>query len=852
MVGQNRRQVRRILLLCLLSFSSFAPALTIVQGDIRVQALTDNVIRLEKKGPKGFEDRSTFHVIQRNDFAPDVRLIQLPHQVRVESDRWTLSMPKDAKELSEVKLVDKQGNTLYKVDGKESNSVWLPEPGRVPKAWAFADKPRIVPPPYPGYVKLLDQPNCGWDLGNDAQDVYIFIPNGSYANLRRAFLGLTGRTSMPPLYIFGLIDSRYYVYTEQTALQRIDDYRARKIPLDVLVIDTDWRVGASHGYGADPRYFPDLPRFFNAAKAKHVRTMFNDHPEPQAPTALDPKEIGYRYEGLSGLLKQGLDSWWYDRNWHVGLVEPLPSLRKEVWGMMLYRDVTLSVRQEQRPLIMANVDGIDNGYLNRPPNVAAHRFPIQWTGDTQARWPFLELAVENALISGVRGLNPYVHEDLGGHAFRPTRELYIRFVQFGALSPIMRLHCTKGETREPWAFGADAERIGRDYTNLRYRLLPLLYSSAREAYDTGLPIMRRLDLVYPSSEQTRRNDQYLLGRDLLVAPIIQSATQRPAPASAFEVEFFEGKNFEKSLSKTTATGIQFDWGMGSPSGVPEDDFSLRAVGKIGPLKGIKPYRLSLTADDGVRMWIDGKLVIDKWIPEDSVTTEADLTLDPSRSYDVKIEYFEATRNAVLKMGLREVTGGVRSVRDVWVPPGSWVDLWSGKRVVGPRVVSVSATLDQTPMFVRAGGLLVLAPEMQYTGQRPWDHMTIESFVTPNTSSSFELYEDDGETWFYQGWVGKNQVVSANHSASSSTVTIGAQAASSQSRVSSRSYSLRLHCPRAVAKVTVDGRTASWKVLKPSAKAFPLKGAGSAVDRVVQVELPKASAKKKRLVQVTWK
>ena len=93
--------------------------------------------------------------------------------------------------------------------------------------------------------------------------------------------------------------------------------------------------------------------------------MFNDHPEPQTATALDPKEIKYRWDGLKSLLDLGADVWWYDRNWSTHLHEPMPGISKEVWGQTVFHDVTARVRPNQRPLIMSNVEGIDIGF-DRP------------------------------------------------------------------------------------------------------------------------------------------------------------------------------------------------------------------------------------------------------------------------------------------------------------------------------------------------------------------------------------------------------------------------------------------------------------------------------------------------------
>ena len=218
-------------------------------------------------------------------------------------------------------------------------------------------------------------------------------------------------------------------------------------------------AGASTGYQPNTNLFPNLPRFFTAAHAKNVKVLFNDHPEPvhRKASGLDAEELSYRFNGLSGRLNDGLDVWWYDRNWMVALVPPVPNLRKEVWGMRLYHDTTARVRPEQRPLIMANVDGIDNGIRRRPMNVAAHRYPFQWTGDIGPGWEFLRRGVENAVYAGVQSAFPYLSEDLGGHTSNPTTEQYIRWIEYGAFSPVYRPHCTHNLERMPWAFGPEAE-----------------------------------------------------------------------------------------------------------------------------------------------------------------------------------------------------------------------------------------------------------------------------------------------------------------------------------------------------------------------------------------------------------
>ena len=245
--------------------------------------------------------------------------------------------------------------------------------------------------------------NGGWDLGNDAPDVYVFVPRGNYFTLRKDFLKLTGPTEMPPLFAFGAFDSRWYDYSEATALKQIDDYRAHQIPLDVLVVDTGWRQGASTGYQPNTNLFPNLRAVFPGSACEE-RPCFVQRPSRTADHQRDragPEGVELSFNGLSGLLNDGLDIWWYDRNWMGRLRAARAELAQGSLGDAALSRYTARVRPEQRPLIMANVDGIDNGIRKRPMDVAAHRFPIQWTGDIGPGYDFLRRAVENAVYSGV-------------------------------------------------------------------------------------------------------------------------------------------------------------------------------------------------------------------------------------------------------------------------------------------------------------------------------------------------------------------------------------------------------------------------------------------------------------------
>lgn len=744
-----------MLVLSGLAAAAYAAPTTFIEGNVRVQFLSPTLVRLELKGPKGFEDRPTFTVVERDWPGCKMTTKTAPGMTILSTPNLVVYIP-SGDTLEGIVVADSKLKALFHYDGaKPPAASFFPAPSSKPTSYVVSDSPRLIPSlwgatPAPASNTSF-QETSGWDTGNDAPDVYVFA-NTDYKKMRSEFLRLTGPTELPPLFAFGFIDSRWYRYSEQTALASIDEYRKRHIPLDMFVCDTDWRVNGSDGYQIATNYFPDMPRFIQEAHDRHVRLMFNDHPSPVT-KALDPKELETRWNGLTSLLNMGMDVWWYDRNWSTHLREPMPGIRPEVWGQALYHDITQRARPDQRPLIMTNVQGIDNGFWNYAPHPASHRYPMQWTGDTGGTWAFLNRCVENGVRSGVERLHAYVNDDLGGHTSPPTPELYVRYLEYGCLGPITRVHCTLGQSRMPWTFGPEAERIVPEYIKLRYRLLPTIYSAAHRNYEDGTPILQRCDLQWPTYKEAADDTQFLLGDDILVAPILQPMTPiaKAIPAGLLDgglkAEYFDNKNLEGDPKVVrTDPNVDFDWGDGSPMpDFPKDRFSIRWTGKLGPIAETASYNLQLNVDDGARLWIDGKLIIDSWKPNDNGIYETRLRFAKGSTHDVKLEYYEETGQAKIRLGWQKVVAPVsESKRTVWIPPGEWQDLWTGTRVVGPKKIVATASLEQMPMWFRCGGMIFTGPDMQYTGQKPLDPVTVNVILpTGDGTWTRTLYQDDG-------------------------------------------------------------------------------------------------------------
>jgi hypothetical protein len=845
-------------------------------GPIRVQALSPTLVRLELKGARGFEDRPTFHVVERSWPGARLQREDSPSGTWLRTHHWSVWIPREAQALQDVRVLDPQGQLL--VTGKEplTSSILLPAPGDQPQVWVLGDHPRLVPPtwgatPSPRVGCLAA--TSGWDLGNDAPDIYVFLPRGEYGHLRTEVLRLTGRTDMPPLYLFGGFHSRYFPYTDEGALSVIREYRERHFPLDVFMVDTDWREGASYGYKIHTRLFPDFQGFIEQAHRLGVRIGLNDHPKAMTQNALDPQEMEYRYTNLARFLWMGVDFWWFDRNWDVCLTGPLPVLCKEVWGMQVFRDMTHKAIPDRRPLIMANVDGIDDGIYLWPPDLASHRFAFQWTGDTLLGWEEMRRGVENILRAGVHSLVPYISEDIGTHEGIPSAEFYLRHWQFAVLSAVVRPHASRSIyfRREPWTFGPAVEALARHYLNMRYRLLPCFYAAARCQYDTGMPLLRRLDLLFPGAPEAAANDQYLLGEDLLVAPILdgepcnptvpQAWLRTPGGVPGLVLELFPNENLlGQAAFCRVDPQLDVHW-RGTQAKAPHP-FSARWKGRITPTR---PVQLGLWMEAGGRLYLDGQLIFDHWTQDQWIHSTCNhgldtLTLEAGHTYDLRVETRHGPGEALCQLFYRPMDlDAPPMARAVWVPPGEWIDAWTGSRHQGPTTIQVNPPPAVIPMFLRAGSLFPLAPEMQHTDAQPWDPITLEIYPHASRVARRELYEDDHWSTAYQrGECAKTRLTARQEARKQLiTVTIGRRVGRYQGARPDRAWVLRLHRSpdiRCFTEVDLDGVPISDWSLEPMGPApTPFQLRGPALDApVLEVHLPPGPGAQARTVRIRYR
>ena len=827
-----------------------------VFGDIRVQILSPTLVRLEVKGPGGFEDRKTFHIVNRTDW-PGAAVTETSANgtAVITCSNFEIRLPETASSLAEVSIL-RDGGRTWQFTGLPENKVALPDPDVAVDFFEIADTPRVVPSEA-GFTPSESTDNNGWDLSNDADDLYVFMPDAetqqaASRQLRQDFVDLTGKSEMLPLQAFGAWDSRWYAYNTETALAQIDSYHNRNLPLDMLVIDTDWRDSSGGtGYNINTTLFPDMSEFINLAHRKGVGLMFNDHPEPTTTNGvsnnvLNADEINFRFSNLTNILKLGVDAWWYDRNWWT-TIQPIEGFTHEVIGAAVYADAFHSVYPNRRLLMMSNIDGIYNGAFNGAANIAAHRYSVEWTGDNEEHQGTILREIFNMLKRGTDAAIPYTSADLCAHQTQldsMTEEEYIRWIQFGVFSPIFRPHVTYSEIgRMPWYYGDNAVNAYRDYVNMRYRLLPVFYALSNESYNTGMPIFREMTFDYPAYAEANREDQYLLGEDILIAPVVEDIDLLPTDWLTAEdgtpgatVRYYNNKEMSGTPVKTETIGqILLEAADNAPSeGVNADNFSAVYTATLTPDTDV---RLQLMSDDGSRLYLDGALVIDSWGDHGVNSVVGEKVLEAGKTYDLRVEYYDAGGSAVLRLQTL-YAGGFGSRRSVWIPEGEWIDLNSGKSYFGPATYEIACAIEDYPVFVRSGAVVPLADETLTTASSKydWSHMTLDLYPSATQQGESVIYEDDTTSNAYETGAYRTTALSTAFDAETNTqlLHIGAADGSFEGKkaFTKRSWTVRIHAAEglgALQSVTVDGKAADFTVLEADPDALPFEVEGGAAD-----------------------
>ena len=530
---------------------------------------------------------------------------------------------------------------------------------------------------------------------------YYFIYGGNADGVISGIRELTGHVPMLPLWSYGFSQSRERYKTPEQLLEVLGEYRSHGIPLDCII--QDWQYwGSNYLWNAmdflNEDYYNKGQRMIDAVHGQNAKIMISIWSSfgPQTlqfrelqekgllldfetwpPSGLgmwppmmnypsgvrcydvyspEARDIYWKY--LSKLDKMGIDAWWMDSTDpdHLNYGDPgNDNFQEEDFEIPTAAG---SWRKVRNAFPIAAVEGVhDHQRADSPRRVMILTRSMYtgqqrtgantWSGDIQSNWRSLRAQVPAGLGFALTG-NPNFNSDLGGFFAGSWnqrggngsavdndgfRELYVRWVQYGVFSPMMRSHGTE-VPREIYLYGKAGEPVYDALVGavkLRYALLPYIYSTAWKVSSADGTFQRALMMDFPKDRKCWEiADEFMFGDALLVAPVLNAQYNPERPG-----------------------------------------------------------------------WTDVKADFSK-------------------------------------------TG----TRDVYLPAGSdWYDFWTGKRLGGGQVVTRETTLGTIPLYVRAGSIVPVGPDVQYSSEKPWDELEIR--VYPGTGGSFILYEDEGDGYGYE-------------------------------------------------------------------------------------------------------
>jgi len=646
------------------------PEAVVLSENVRFTILTPRTIRLEWSEDKIFEDKASLIFINRYTPTPKYKSYEKDGWLFIETDMLTLKYKKGTGKFNSdnleitFKIADstitwkpgmenKQNlfGTVKTLDGVKGE-IKLP-PGLLSRdGWTFIDDsqtPLLIPDSSDNWMWVSERPN------KQLQDWYFFAYGNDYKQAIQDFITIAGKIPIPPRYAFGYWWSRYWAYSDEELKNLILEFKEYNIPIDVLVIDMDWHetfnlrwhkkildqagqmLGWS-GYTWNKILFPEPHSFLKWCKSQGLKITLNLHPasgiqpheeiypefaramgvDPNTkkyiPFKITDKKFARRYFDivLRPLENMGVDFWWIDwQQWDTTGVKGLNML----WWINYTFFTNMQTFTNKRPIILSRWGGLGN-----------HRYQIGFSGDVISDWSSLQFQIYFTATAANVCFGYWSH-DIGGHLPGPVEpELYTRWIQWGAFSPILRTHTTKNPNgeRRIWTFPYENFKAMKSAILLRYSFIPYIYTYARKTYETGISIVHPLYYDYPKFEEAYNfKDQYMFGDEITIAPIT------------------------------------------SP-------------------------------------------------------TSPDINL---------------------------------AKRKIWIPPGQWIEFFSGEIVEGPKVIERYFSIDEIPIYVKKGAIIPMGPETLKAAAKFINPLIISIFY-PTDSASTLIYEDDGET---------NQYLKGNYS-----------------------------------------------------------------------------------------
>ncbi|HEX2619972.1 MAG TPA: TIM-barrel domain-containing protein, partial [Phototrophicaceae bacterium] len=529
---------------------------SVQSGNTRFTVLTDRLIRMEYHPEGCFEDRPSQAFWFRKQPVPEFNVLTTDDGIEIETRYLHLKFTGEV-----------ERGTGFTPDNlsiliKDLNVVWHPgdtDSRNLHGTTRTLDYANGYTPLQPGLIS-----RSGWSVIDDSKtlvfnvdswleprisdgsDLYFFGYGHDYKACLRDYCQVSGKIPMIPRWILGNWWSRYWAYSQADLVSLIEDFENYELPFSVCILDMDWHITKTNnastgwtGYTWNRELFPDPEAFIKFAHRKKLKIGLNLHPAEGIHSHEEQYETMARLTGLDPASgdpvvfnttnptfakayfdvlhrpyeRMGVDFWWVD--WQQGLESAIPGL-DPLWlinHLHFYDQGSDGVR---RPFL-----------FSRWGNQGHQRYPIGFSGDSYITWDSLNFQSYMTATASNIAYGWWSH-DIGGHTSGvEDRELFTRWVQFGVLSPINRIHVTKGffYDRRPWMLDdTEALKVLREALQLRHALIPYIYSMAHRAHEDSQPLIEPMYYDYPDEEAAYHcPHQYLFGTELIAAPYVTPA-----------------------------------------------------------------------------------------------------------------------------------------------------------------------------------------------------------------------------------------------------------------------------------------------------------------------------------------
>lgn len=384
---------------------------------------------------------------------------------------------------------------------------------------------------------------------------YIVFYGPSFKRILQLYTELTGRPSLPPLWSFGLWMSRCSYRNRKEVEEIAKKIRELKIPCDVIHIDPCWlNIGHYCDFEWNTKDFPNPEEMLAYLKKLGFKVSLWEQPYVPKGTKMYEEGVrrGYFVRRKDGSIYHIIDFTnkevaivdftnpkareWY-KNIHKRLFKMGVSVFKCDMGeavpedAIFYNGKTGRVMHNLYPLYyQGTVYEAAKEYFGvglvwgRSGCAGIQRYPVQWSGDSHTTFEDMACILRAGLSYSLSGVAFWSHDIGGFQGPKPSPKLYIRWAQWGLLCSHSRCHGTT--PREPWEYGDDALKIFKKFAEIRYSLLPYLYSFAYEACKEGIPLVRPLILEFQEDPTVREVDlEYMLGPYLLIIPVLSETDE---------------------------------------------------------------------------------------------------------------------------------------------------------------------------------------------------------------------------------------------------------------------------------------------------------------------------------------